>query len=166
MKNIYTPIKSHKAAKSLLRISAIIIMIMVWILIDKGNVYGQSFATHTQLSKQALSRGDSNQDPLFRKGDGSRNGDLASPGSEGNEENDFTVKPNPVEGDLVFDFEFTVRQAIPVVVYDPMGKLVDETTFEPGINSQKIDFSHLPKGMYIVRLDIAGKTEVRRIVKK
>lgn len=163
MKNIYTTSNSHKAVKGLLRVSAIIIMVMVWILIDKGNVYGQNAITQAQLSKQDLNQEVSNQTPVFRKGDESQDGGIPIEGNGGNE---FTIKPNPVEGELVFDFEFTVKEAVPVIVFDAMGKLVDQTTFEPGINSQKMNFSHLPTGMYIVRLDIAGKTEVRRIVRK
>lgn len=163
MKNIYTTNKSHKAPKGLLRIFAIIAMVMVWILIDKGNVYGQGLAVKSQLSEQALKQTGTEQSPLFRKGDGSRDGDISP---EEDEDNEFTVKPNPVEGELVFDFEFTVKTAVPVEVYNSLGKLVFTDQFVPGISSQKLNFSQLPTGMYIVRLVIEGKAEVRRIIKK
>ncbi|MGK0385144.1 MAG: hypothetical protein ACJAVL_001900, partial [Bacteroidia bacterium] len=54
MKNIYNNYKNHKAVKGLLRVSTIIIMAIVWILIDKGNIYGQSLADKSQLTKQEL----------------------------------------------------------------------------------------------------------------
>jgi len=163
MKNIYKDYKSHKAVKGLLRISTIIIMAIVWILIDKGNIYGQGLAVKSQISKQALEQTETLQSPLFKGGDDDGNGDILT---EGDEDNAFTVKPNPVEDDLVFDFEFTVKNAIPVEIYNPLGKLVDQTTFEPGVNTQKLNLSRLPMGMYIVRLDLGNKTEVRRIIKK
>jgi len=163
MKNIYNNYKGHKAVKGLLRISAILILAMVWILIDKGNIYGQSFSEKSQLSKLSLEQSTTSQTPLFKNGDGSRDGDLPL---EGDEDNEFVVKPNPVEGELVFDFEFTVKTSIPFEIYDPLGKLVDTGGFEPGIKSQKLDFSKYPTGMYIVRLNIGGKVEVRRVIKK
>ena len=70
MKNIYNDYKNHKAAKGLLRVSTIIIMAIVWILIDKGNIYGQSIAEKSQLSKKALDQSIAAQSPLFRTGDG------------------------------------------------------------------------------------------------
>jgi hypothetical protein len=163
MKNIYNNYKSHKAVKGLLRVSTIIIMAIVWILIDKGNIYGQGLADKSQLTKQELEQSSDVQTPVLREGDGSRDGDIPI---EEDEDNTFTVKPNPVQDDLVFDFEFTVKTAIPVEIYNPLGKLVDQSTFVPGISSQKLDFRRLPVGMYIVRLDLGNKTEVRRIIKK
>lgn len=163
MKNIYNDYKNHKAVKGLLRVSTIIIMAIVWILIDKGNIYGQSIAEKSQLSKKALEQPTAAQSPLFRTGDGDGDGDILTEEEGGNE---FTVKPNPVQGDLVFDFEFTVKTAIPVEIYNPLGKLVGQTTFVPGVSSQKLDFRRLPVGMYIVRLNLGNKTEVRRIIKK
>ena len=163
MKNIYNNYKNHKAVKGLLRVSTIIIMAIVWILIDKGNIYGQSFSAKSQLTKQLLEQSETVQSPLLREGDNSRDGDILTEGNEGNE---FTVKPNPVQDDLVFDFEFTVKTTIPVEIYNPLGKLVGTDEFVPGITSQKLDFRRLPVGMYIVRLNIGGKAEVRRIIKK
>jgi hypothetical protein len=163
MKNIYNDYKSNKAVKGLLRISTIIIMAIVWILIDKGNIYGQSLAEKSQLSKEVLQHSVAYQNPMFKDGDGSRDGDLPV---EGDEDNEFVVKPNPVEGELVFDFEFTVRASIPVEIYDPLGKLVDTGVFEPGISTQKLDFSKYPTGMYIVRLNLGNKMETRRVIKK
>ncbi len=147
-----------------MRVSAIIIMTIVWILIDKGNIYGQSSLRQGQLTKQELDNTEHHvSSPMFKDGDGARDGDLPI---EGEDENGFVLKPNPVEGELVFDFEFTVRESIPVEVYDPLGKLIQTGTFEPGISSQKLDFSRYPTGMYIVRLNIGSKMETRRVIKK
>lgn len=163
MKNIYKDYKSDKVVKGLLRVSTIIIMAIVWILIDKGNICAQSLEDKSQLAEQALELTQTAQSPQLKEGDGSRGGDV--PIEEG-EENEFTVKPNPVKDDLVFDFEFTVKTSIPVEIYNPQGKLVDQSTFVPGVSSQKLDFRRLPVGMYIVRLNLGDKTEVRRIIKK
>lgn len=165
MKNIYNEYKSNKAVKGLLRVSVIITMVIVWILIDKGNVYGQNLANQALLSKQVLGQPETVHSPFFKDGDGSRDGDDDLP-IENEVDNEFTIKPNPVEGDLVFDFEFTVKTEMPVEIYDPLGKLVDTGVFVPGVSTQKLDLSRLPTGMYIVRLNLGSKAEVRRIIKK
>lgn len=163
MKKLYTIKKTQKAAKSVVRISTIILMVLVWILIDKGNVHGQSqFSdTHEVKNKRELQQVQPNA--LHRLSDSGEGDDLPLDGSTGTA---FTIKPNPVQADLVFDFEFTVKEAIPVTVFDPMGKRILQYTFEPGVNSQKLNLEQLPTGVYIVQLEIAGKTKVKKIIKK
>jgi len=68
--------------------------------------------------------------------------------------------------DLVFDFEFTVKVGIPYEVVDALGRLAVKGTFSPGISTQSIDLSRLRTGMYLVRLDMGRKVEVRKILKK
>ena len=160
MKNIYSESKNKKAVRGLLRVSAIIIMVMVWILIDKGNIYGQSISDRDVISKSDVAQG--LQSAQLREGDDERGGELPAE-DEGDE---FVVRPNPVVGELVFDFEFTVKSGIPYEVLDPLGRLAAQGIFEPGVSSQSIDFSHLKTGMYLVRLDLGDKMEVRRIIKK
>ncbi len=160
MKNIYKSIKDGKPAKRLGRITIIIIMAMVWILIDKGNIYGQSLDHRSVISKSSIES--ETQSALLREGDDVR-GDEIPTGDEGDY---FTLKPNPVEHDLVFDFEFTVKEGIPVQVLDPLGRLAYTGVFQPGISTQTLDFSGFKTGMYIVRLDFGDKIEVRRIIKR
>lgn len=165
MKNIYRQSESEKAVGRLLRISAVIIMVMVWILIDKGNIYGQSLSQKDAVSKQLT--GQSVQSPQFREGDGDdsgRDGDIIP--TDDDDSGEFVVKPNPVHTDLVFDFEFTVRTGIPYQVVDPLGRLVARGVFEPGVSTQSLDFSRFKSGLYIVTLDLGDKVAVRRIVKQ
>ncbi len=160
MSNIYKNLKDGKPVKSLARITAIIIMVMVWILIDKGNIYGQSIADRDVISKSALSS--ETQSPQLRESDDVRGDELPT-----EDEGDlFTARPNPVQQELVFDFEFTVRSGIPVEVLDPLGRIAYQGHFEPGVSTQSLDFSGFKKGMYIVRLDLGGKVAIRRIIKQ
>lgn len=160
MSNIYKNIKDGKPARSLARITAIIIMVMVWILIDKGNIYGQSISDRDVISQSSL-EGET-QSALLREGDDPRGDEIPTEDEGGH----FTARPNPVQQDLVFDFEFTVKEGIPVQVLDPLGRLAFAGVFEPGINTQTLDFSRFKKGMYIVRLDLGDKIAIRRIIKQ
>jgi hypothetical protein len=160
MKNIYNESKSEKAVRGPLRISAIVIMVMVWILIDKGNIYGQSISDRDVISKSDVAHGI--QSAQLRERADEEGGELPIEDKGG----EFVARPNPVIGELVFDFEFTVKTGIPFEVLDPLGRLAAQGTFEPGVSSQSIDLSHLKTGMYLVRLDLGDKMEVRRIIKK
>ena len=165
MINIYNKIKGEKPVKSLARITGIIIMIAVWILIDKGNIYGQSISDGDVISK-------STQEPvsrsaLFRSADDATGDDgLGGDVPTVDEDDLITIKPNPVEGELVFDFEFTVKTGIPYEVLDPLGRFAFQGVFEPGITTQSLDFAMLKTGMYIVRMHLGNKLEVRRIIKQ
>ncbi|MGB1316856.1 MAG: T9SS type A sorting domain-containing protein [Flavobacteriales bacterium] len=161
MKNIYKSLKDREPAKKLVRISAIIIMVAVWILIDKGNIYGQSISDRDVISK---SKSESiAPSALLREGEDLRDGDELPIVDEGDL---FTIKPNPVQHELVFDFEFTVKTTIPYEVLDPLGRLAFQGAFEPGVATQSLDFSRLKTGMYIVRMHLGDKLEVRRVIKK
>ena len=160
MTNIYKNLKDGKPVRSLVRITAIIIMVIVWVLIDKGNIYGQSIADRDVISKSSLQA--DTQSAHLREGDDQR-GDEIPIEDQGNH---FTARPNPVQQDLVFDFEFTVKEALPVQVFDPLGRLAYQGSFEPGISTQTLDFSAFKKGMYIVRLDLGDKVAFRRIIKQ
>ena len=82
------------------------------------------------------------------------------------EDNNFEVYPNPVEGDLVFDFEFTVRTDSPYEIIDSQGRLVRSGHIQSGITAHTIDLSSLRTGMYIVRVELGGKHKVQRIIKQ
>lgn len=163
MKNIYNDFKEGLSVKSIARISALVIIIMAWILIDKGNVYGQSIAT----GKASELSGKSDViDSSFLKSGGGDDGGILDDGSDFDEDNTFTVFPNPVQGDLVFDFEFTVREGAPFEVIDPQGKLVEAGLVKPGIDQLAVDLSKLKAGLYIVRVELGGKLQVKRIIKQ
>lgn len=160
MKNYYKQEERKELLGRLLRISVMGVIVLLWILIDKGNIYGQSLGDQNKALKQALDAQVGS--PFFKGGDGDPEGDDLPTDEEGDE---FVTRPNPVQGELVFDFEFTVRTDIPYEVLDPLGRLAAHGTFQQGINSQGIDFSKFRSGMYIVRLHLGDKVKVRRIIK-
>lgn len=137
------------------------ITVVVWILIDKGNIYGQGRMEKDVIQKKVERNV---TDSGFYKSEDSR--DDPRPGGEEDESDHFTVKPNPVEQDLVFDFEFTVREGVPYEVFSPSGQLVAAGTLPPFSSNQSIDLSALPSGMYVLRLVIAEKARVRKIIKR
>lgn len=161
MNNIYKNLKEGGPLKGLARVSAILIMIMVWILIDKGNIYGQSLSQDEVKQPLRIEKVSTSGADLAKSGGGE--GDLLD---DSDEDTDFQVYPNPVKQDLVFDFEFTVREAIPYEVLSPLGRLVAKGEFEPGLSVQGLDFSRFKSGMYIVRLTINGKSKVKRVIRE
>lgn len=164
MINIYKDFKEGRLLRGLARVSVILVLAVVWILIDKGNIYGQSIATGEKLALKKISTA-ANQAPLLRQADESRDDDGIL-GDDTDEGTGFTAFPNPVKQDLVFDFEFTVKEAIPYEVISPLGRLVEVGQFEPGVNTQSLDFRRLKSGMYIVRLSIGGEAKITRIIKE
>lgn len=165
MKNMYNDLKHSDLGKKVLKMSAILIMIMVWILIDKGNVYGQSRALKGQISKEKLS-GQVDQS-MFKAGGGDDDGIIdEGSGSEGG--NSFDAYPNPFERELVFDFEFTVKQeeGIPVEILDVQGRLVLQALLPSGSSQYKIDLGDLKTGMYFARVAIGNDLQVKRVIKK
>jgi len=162
MKKHYLSLKGSRFVSGLTKMVAVTILIMVWILIDKGNAAGQSAEASKQTVRSSASTEVSTL-PMFRNGD-PRDGD----GEEGGEDdggNTFDVYPNPVKGDLIFDFEFTVKTGAPYIVTDALGRLVDEGLFVPGLKSQKLDFSKYREGMYLVRVQLGSTAIVKRIIK-
>ncbi len=161
MSKIYKDFKEGNPLKGLARISAILILIMVWILIDKGNVYGQDLADDDKLTVKSEKL--KLADAFLKAGGDDDNGMLDD---DSDDDNSFVVYPNPVEGDLVFDFEFTVKEASPFEIIDMQGKLVESGLIKPGLDKQKLDVKQLKSGLYIVRLELGGKLHVKRLVKK
>jgi len=140
--------------QTVMKAAAVIALVMVWILIDKGNALGQSARQAAEVGSQATASG-----PQFR--DGIRGGDI-----EDDETGDFNVFPNPVDDEAVFDFEFTVRKGMPYEVTDALGRLVQGGTFEADLQQQRIDMSGYRSGLYMVRVNVAGRAVVKRIYKR
>jgi hypothetical protein len=151
MRPQYSPVPNMQ---TVMKAAAVIALVMVWILIDKGNALGQSARQATEVGSQATASG-----PLFR--DGIRGGE-----TEDDETGDFNIFPNPVDDDAVFDFEFTVRKGMPYEVTDALGRLVQSGTFEADLQQQRIDMSGYRSGLYMVRVNVAGRAVVKRIYKR
>ncbi|MCB9185979.1 MAG: T9SS type A sorting domain-containing protein [Flavobacteriales bacterium] len=164
MSKIYNDFKEGRPVKGLVRISAILILIMVWILIDKGNIYGQSVDQDSKSFAKSV-KPDVGSQALFKSG-GGEDGDIMEEGSGSDGGNSFEVYPNPVVGDLVFDFEFTVREGAPYEVLDLQGKLIERGVIKPGASKHTLDMKELPTGLYFLRVDLGGKLQVKRVIKK
>jgi len=170
MNNIYNDFKQGKPLKGLVRISAILALIMAWILIDKGNIYGQNLTVTAKTAKTAKNTvsEDSGQSLFKTRGDDEDDDEIIKEDPDSDDDNNFDAYPNPFEKDLVFDFEFTVRQeqGAPVEVIDMQGKIVEKGTLEPGSAQYKMDLSGLQAGMYLVRVKTGSKLQVKRVIKK
>jgi len=139
------------------------LFIMVWILIDKGNAAGQSSSYTSSDSKKRIAISQSNSEPQFKFGiEGSETPDDGS----GETTEEFVVYPNPVENELVFDFEFQVKTGIPFEVLDALGRRMDIGSFKPGLNTQRLDFSKYRSGLYLIRVSLGNTTVVKRVIKK
>ncbi len=159
MKQLYS--SSMMKGQILLKAAAVVALVMVWILIDKGNALGQESNIVRQSVKHAQQTTGS-ATPLLR--DGSRDGGIGEDGEDGS--GDFSVFPNPVKDDAVFDFGFTVRGELPYQITDALGRLVDQGTFVPDLKRQTVDFSRYRTGMYLVRVQMGNKAVVKRIIKQ
>jgi hypothetical protein len=157
MKPYYSSILKGQA---LLKAAAVIALVMVWILIDKGNALGQvSNAKQSVKQSEATAQ---HSTPLFR--DGSRDGKPGDDGEDGS--GDYNIYPNPVKDEAVFDFEFTVKTDMSYQVSDALGRLIDQGVFVPDLKRQTIDFSQYRTGMYLVSVQMGNKAVVKRIIKQ
>lgn len=144
---------------TVLKAVAVVALIMVWILIDKGNALGQVARAGHQVAKQSATVS-SVAGPSLR--DGMRDG---GPGEEDGS-GDFNVYPNPVKDDAVFDFEFTVKGEMPYEITDALGRLMDQGVFVPDVKRQTVNLSNYRTGMYLIRIRMGDKAVVRRIIKQ
>lgn len=160
MKKLYNDLKGDRLVLGLVKVSAMVAFIMVWILIDKGNVYGQSMSS--DLDALQSGKLPSLQQPHLRGGD-DHGGDLLDDEDEGNS---FTSYPNPTKDDLVFDFEFTVKTGIDYEVFGPAGRLVDEGFIEPGLATYTLDMSRHQTGLYIIRMHIGSDVQISKVLKQ
>ena len=72
----------------------------------------------------------------------------------------IAVYPNPTKGELHID-NIVLEKAS---VYDVLGKLVTAMKFANGSNTNSINLSGFPKGIYYVYLKSEGSTVVRKII--
>lgn len=172
--------------KALVKSVTVVAIVLVWILIDKGNAAGQSVGAGetsgnvtVQPKPSIMNTGGvaafRQMDAPLRSAQGSADKKLAiaqfkngDPEDATNEESgtDFSVYPNPVEHELVFDFEFTVRGGTPYEVTDALGRLMDRGVFIPDVKQQRLDFSGYVSGLYLIKVNVGSTSVVKRIIKK
>jgi Metallo-peptidase family M12B Reprolysin-like/Secretion system C-terminal sorting domain/Bacterial pre-peptidase C-terminal domain/Fibronectin type III domain len=80
--------------------------------------------------------------------------------------NDFSVSPNPAGNTANLVFKSTEQGKATITVSDRVGNKVLQTnvTVVEGDNRQQLDVSKLPGGMYFVKIQNGGKTQVAKIV--
>ena len=140
------------------RMVLILTVMFIWILIDAGNVYGQSERSVPQKVRSI------DVNPMMREG-----ADQGVILEESHEEG-FEIKPNPTRGTMVFDFEFIIRtgdEETSVDVFDSMGRLaihmdLDAETIETGL---KLDLGQQLPGTYIVVVRNGERLFTKRILK-
>ena len=158
MKSNFTHIIKEKS--SLVAKSAVLLsVVFIWILIDAGNVYGQAYSMKTDKVRTA----DSN--PMFREG--IEEGEMLD---EIKGEQGFQMKPNPTNGDLVFDFEFIIRSGqddTSINVFDAMGRLAYQSKLNSEVieNGLRLDLQNLFPGTYIVVVENGDQKFIKRFLK-
>ena len=75
------------------------------------------------------------------------------------------IYPNPVQS--VFNISLNNQaEEVSVTILDVKGSIVKSYAFNTaGMNSIQVDASELESGIYLVRLDMKGKTQTLRFVK-
>jgi hypothetical protein len=83
--------------------------------------------------------------------------------------NEFSrVYPNPTSGNLTVEILSTILYNTEISVLDILGRnlLDNPATLTKGLNTLQFNFSHLPKGTYILRFsDTDGKSHYSKFVR-
>jgi endonuclease I/chitodextrinase len=74
--------------------------------------------------------------------------------------NPLKIYPNPTNGDKIY---FNLTQNLEVAIYTILGKLIQTESLNPNTNS--MDISNLPKGMYIVKMNTENEFITKKIIK-
>jgi hypothetical protein len=145
--------------RNIRRIVAAIILLAVWILIDKGNVYGQTSARTVVDPAKG-----SEQLMTDNRGGGGK----PDEGDGSDEDGGMVVYPNPTRDILVFDFEFTVRGGSTgqCQIVDALGRNVYSGQVSTDGAANRISLGHLRPSLYMARVDLDGRTMVRRFFKE
>ena len=146
--------QSRTDSRILWRIVVAILVLAVWILIDKGNVYGQTSAKTSVAS--AKESGYVITD--------NRSGGKPDEDDDGG----MIVYPNPTRDILVFDFEFTVRggSSGQCQITDALGRIVHSGQVSTDGATNRISLGHLRPGLYLARVELDDRTIVRRFFKE
>ena len=79
----------------------------------------------------------------------------------------ITLVSNPIKERIVLNIHGTGKQKLQVTLYDIMGCCVYKSKtdiFDPGLHEMKIDVSHLPSGVYILKTLISGREIISKCV--
>ncbi len=98
-----------------------------------------------------------------------KSGDNPTSVSEIQNLNTWKIYPNPVTDKLVFDFQYGGnKQQILMEVKDIMGKTVfkQSANIRSGANTESMDVSRLPKGIYILQVNIGNENQYFKFIKE
>ncbi|MEO0857672.1 MAG: T9SS type A sorting domain-containing protein, partial [Bacteroidota bacterium] len=73
--------------------------------------------------------------------------------------------PNPTPGRATLTFGLAEAAPVRLAVYDLLGRTVRrlDSPRAAGTHAISLDLSRLPAGVYVVRLETAGRIETRRL---
>jgi endonuclease I/chitodextrinase len=74
--------------------------------------------------------------------------------------NPLKIYPNPTNGNKIY---FNLTQNVKVSIYTILGKLIQTESLNPDTNS--MDISNLPKGIYIVKMNTENEFITKKIIK-
>ncbi|GHT44542.1 hypothetical protein AGMMS49965_20430 [Bacteroidia bacterium] len=77
----------------------------------------------------------------------------------------LSISPNPTKGEIIIKSEQPIEKA---EIFDISGRTVETwraASLQWG-NSQSINISHLPKGVYLVKIVVDGRSVVKKIIKE
>ena len=77
----------------------------------------------------------------------------------------ITVSPNPAEDIVVISFTHQAQE-IAVTIYDALGRKMLSRSLAATLDKATLEVSELPRGLYYLRLDIAGVRTTKKLIKK
>jgi serine protease len=81
----------------------------------------------------------------------------------------FSVMPNPITNSSVVEFSVTKNSPVDISAYNVLGekvKTILHDNLSVGTYNRPCDLTDLAAGSYVIRLDVNGKSEVRRVIVK
>lgn len=79
---------------------------------------------------------------------------------------EFSVAPNPTTGTITLKLEtLDGNKPLEMKVYSLIGQEMMKETIMPfdGLKEMRLDFSHLPKGIYMLQISNGSNAKVKRI---
>lgn len=81
----------------------------------------------------------------------------------------FTVFPNPSEGNFSVKFNIESSDMVSISLYDLRGRLIDQNTFNnisSSIFQHTMDYSAIQSGVYFIVVENGGKKATKKLIKK
>jgi hypothetical protein len=82
-----------------------------------------------------------------------------------NAESNFSIYPNPTNGNLTISFTNSTQGKVSVKVMSAIGQEVYGETFTQSNENHTVDLSKYQNGIYLVQITTNNTTVIKRIVK-